>query len=130
VVLRAKLKRLADWNEKRRAAARRYDELLGDDDRITLPATAPGNEHVWHLYVVRVQDRDRVMQALIDGGVGASVHYPVPIHLQGAFAHLGHERGTFPATEALADTMLSLPIYPHLSEEQSSAVADRLKAAL
>jgi dTDP-4-amino-4,6-dideoxygalactose transaminase len=141
VVLRAKLKRLADWNAQRRAAADRYAELLGDVEQVTLPTVLPGNEHVWHLYVARVQPafaeegheataRDQVLRALHDAGVGAGIHYPVPIHLQGAFAHLGHRRGDFPAAEAAADRIISLPLYPGITADQQERVAAALRAAV
>ncbi len=86
VVLRAKLTRLARWNDERRAAAARYDDLLAGTPGLRLPATQEGNEHVWHLYVVRVPDRDEVVRRLHAEGVGAGVHYPVPVHLTPAMA--------------------------------------------
>jgi dTDP-4-amino-4,6-dideoxygalactose transaminase len=130
VVLRAKLERLERWNALRREAAARYDALLSNVDGVTLPVTDRGNEHVWHLYVVRVPDRDGVLAKLQQAGVGASIHYPVPVHLQGAFRSLGHERGAFPVTEALADSILSLPLHPHITAEQQTYVAEQLAAAL
>ena len=95
-----------------------------------LPATLPGNEHVWHLYVVRVPRRDEVLGALNAADVGAAVHYPVPIHLQGAFHHLGHRRGDFRAAEAAADEVLSLPLFPEITPEQQERVAAALRRAL
>ena len=130
VVLRAKLKRLAAWNEARRAAARRYDDLLARLPGVGLPRTAPGNEHVWHLYVVRVPRRDQVMSRLIAAGIGAGVHYPIPLHLQGAFAHLGHVPGDFPVAERAAAEVLSLPLFPHITAEQQAQVARELRNAL
>ncbi|WP_239310929.1 MULTISPECIES: DegT/DnrJ/EryC1/StrS aminotransferase family protein [unclassified Frankia] len=130
VVLRAKLTRLARWNEARAAAAVRYDELLGDDPRVRLPATLPGNIHVWHLYVVRIPDRDAVLARLHEQGVGAGIHYPVPLHLQPAFAGLGHAAGDFPVAEKAAGEILSLPLYPHITPEQQRRVADELRRAL
>ncbi len=130
VVLSAKLDRLAAWNAHRRAAARRYDALLAGVDGITLPATLPGNQHVWHLYTVRVPDRDRVVAQLNAEGIGAGVHYPVPVHLTPAFAHLGHRRGDFPVAEAAADSLLSLPIHGHVTGEQQTRVVDALTRAL
>lgn len=130
VVLRAKLARLPGWNARRAAAARRYDALLRDVPGVKLPATAPGNEHVWHLYMVRVPHRDAVLARLHAEGIGAGVHYPVPVHLTGAFAHLGHRRGDFPVAEAAADQVLSLPLYPHLSPEQQERVVAALARAL
>jgi len=130
VVLRAKLKRLAAWNEARRTAARRYDDLLTGVPGVTLPRTAPGNEHVWHLYTVRVPRRDQVMARLIAAGIGAGAHYPIPLHLQGAFAHLRHQQGDFPVTERTAAEILSLPLFPHITPEQQAQVAAELRKAL
>jgi dTDP-4-amino-4,6-dideoxygalactose transaminase len=130
VVLGAKLGRLAAWNEARREAARRYDRLLDGLPAVTLPATLPGNAHVWHLYVVRVPRRDEVVRGLQKGGIGAGIHYPVPLHLQGAFASLGHGRGDFPAAEAAAAEVLSLPIFPGITAAQQERVAAALAAAL
>ncbi len=115
VVLRAKLKRLAGYNEARRACAGRYDAMLKDVRDVALPRTLAGNEHIFHIYAVRVPRRDAVMKWLNANGVGAGVHYPVPIHLQGAFASHGHKKGDFPVAEKAADEMLSLPIYPELT---------------
>ncbi|HET9444233.1 MAG TPA: DegT/DnrJ/EryC1/StrS family aminotransferase [Acidimicrobiales bacterium] len=130
VVLRAKLRRLAAWNEHRRQAAARYHDLLGDLDEVRLPRTAPGNVHVWHLYVVRVPRRDAVLAALHEAGVGAGIHYPVPIHLQGAFAGLGQGPGSFPVTERAAADMVSLPICGTISPGDQERVAEVLHKAL
>ncbi len=130
VVLRAKLKRLAGWNAARRAAARRYDELLAELPEVQRPRAGPGNEHVWHLYTVRVRQRDEVLRRLLAAGIGAAIHYPVPLHLQGAFAHLGHRRGDFPASERAAAETLSLPLFPHITEEQQTRVVAELRRAL
>jgi dTDP-4-amino-4,6-dideoxygalactose transaminase len=130
VVLRAKLARLAAGNAARRAAARRYDALLRDVGDVTLPVTAPGNEHVWHLYVVRVPRRDAVLAALHDAGIGAGVHYPIPVHLQGAFRDLGHVPGDFPEAERAAHEILSLPLFPEITEQQQQRVAETLEKAL
>lgn len=130
VVLSAKLLRLARWNEERRTAARRYDELLAAFPDVRTPATMPGNEHVWHLYVVRVPRRDRVLERLIGAGIGASIHYPTPIHLQGAFRDLGHGPGDFPVAERAADEVLSLPLFPGITATQQEEVVRGLAAAL
>ena len=129
VVLLAKLRRLGEWNQRRRDAAARYGSLLSALD-VTLPVTAPGNQHVWHLYVIRVAERDRVLQELADEGIGVGIHYPVPVHLQGACAHLGHQPGDFPVAEAAAQEILSLPMHPHLSPADQERVAESLAAAL
>jgi dTDP-4-amino-4,6-dideoxygalactose transaminase len=130
VVLRVKLRRLAEWNEQRRQAARRYDELLGHRDDVVLPSTLDGNEHIFHLYVVEVDDRDDVLGRLQQAGVGAGVHYPVPIHLQGAFAALGHGPGAFPVAEAAAGRILSLPLFPGITADQQARVVEELEKAL
>ncbi|WP_427165343.1 DegT/DnrJ/EryC1/StrS family aminotransferase [Streptomyces sp. C1-1] len=135
VVLRAKLARLADGNAARRAAASRYDGLLADladAGRVVLPVTAPGNLHVWHLYVVQVvgADRDDVVGKLNAEGIGAGVHYPAPVHLTPAYRHLGHRRGDFPNAEQAADRILSLPLYPQITPEQQQRVVDTLADAM
>jgi dTDP-4-amino-4,6-dideoxygalactose transaminase len=130
VVLSAKLSRLAEWNKLRQQAADRYSEMLRDEERVFLPRVLVGNEHVWHLFVVRVPDRDRVMAAMHADGVGAGVHYPIPMHLQGALAFMGHVMGDFPATEKAAREMLSLPMYPGITAEQQEEVVDALQRAL
>jgi dTDP-4-amino-4,6-dideoxygalactose transaminase len=130
VVLSAKLPHLAQWNEARREAARRYDALLGGRKDVGLPATLPGNEHIWHIYAVRVQKRDAVLKALNAAGIGAGVHYPVPIHLQGAFKHLGHKAGDFPIAEKAALELLSLPLYAEITPAQQERVAAELFKAL
>ena len=130
VVLNAKLRRLALWNEQRRQAAARYQELLADLPGVEVPRTAPGNLDVWHLYVIRVPERDRVLAALTEAGIDAGIHYPVPVHLSRAYGGLGLGPGSFPVTERAARGMLSLPLFPHVSEAQQQYVADQLQAAL
>jgi dTDP-4-amino-4,6-dideoxygalactose transaminase len=130
VVLRAKLRRLQAWNEQRRRAAAVYDALLGRTPGVRLPATLPGNEHVWHLYVVRVGDRDGVLRSAREQGVGASVHYPVPVHLTPAMSRFGSGPGSLPLCELAADEILSLPIYPGITLEQQEHVADVVRGAL
>jgi len=130
VVLSAKLPHLAQWNAQRRAAAARYDQLFAGRKDIGLPATLPGNEHIWHIYAVRVAHRDAVLKALNDGGIGAGIHYPVPIHLQGAFKHLSHKAGDFPVAEKAARELLSLPLYAEITLAQQQEVASALFKAL
>jgi dTDP-4-amino-4,6-dideoxygalactose transaminase len=126
VVLLAKLRRLAAWNELRRAAAQRYTDMLSDVTGVRIPVTLDGNVDVWHLYVIRVDDRDRVLAELHEAGIGAGIHYPYPVHLTGAYAHLGLGEGAFPVAEQAAAQILSLPIYPHITEEQQQAVVASL----
>jgi dTDP-4-amino-4,6-dideoxygalactose transaminase len=130
VVLRARLGRLTAGNEARRQASRRYSELLADVPDVTLPMTAPGNEHVWHLYVIRVPRRDHILRCLHDEGIQAGIHYPVPVHLQPAFRHLGYGPGDFPVAEGAATQLLSLPLYPQITEEQQVRVVDAVRRAL
>ncbi|AGZ41465.1 DegT/DnrJ/EryC1/StrS family aminotransferase [Actinoplanes friuliensis] len=128
VVLRAKLTRLAGWNDRRRAAAARYDELLAGLD-VVRPVTLDGNEHVWHIYCIRVPGgrRDAVVAELNAAGVGAAIHYPVPVHRTGAFEHLG---GSFPNAESAAPEIMSLPIYPQITPDQQTRVVETLTAAI
>jgi dTDP-4-amino-4,6-dideoxygalactose transaminase len=129
VVLSAKLRRLDKWNAERRAAAARYDDLLAEVPRVTLPRTAPGNEHVWHLYVVRVEDRGRVLKELQAAGVGTGIHYPVPVHLTGVYAGLGYAEGAFPVAERASREVLSLPLFPGITPDQQQRVASALRLA-
>jgi dTDP-4-amino-4,6-dideoxygalactose transaminase len=129
VVLRAKLARLEAWNDLRREAAARYDELLGGIDGVRLPATMPGNTHVWHLYAVRLADRDRVAEAMGAAGVGTGVHYPYPIHQQPAFAAYRGGR-SFPVADAAAAEMLTLPLFPGITAAQQERVAEALHKAV
>ena len=132
VVLSAKLKRLAAWNERRREAAAAYTGLLAGIPGLVLPSSAAGNTDVWHIYAVRVpaEERDRVLQTLVSARIGAGIHYPVPVHLTGAYAHLGYGPGDFPVSEDAAARLLSLPIHPHLSRAQQEYVAETLARAL
>ena len=130
VVLQAKLARLAAWNEERRYAAQRYDTLLKNISAVRLPMTLPGNTHVFHLYVIRVPRRDRVLQRLHQAGIQAGIHYPVPIHLQAAFRQLGHRPGDFPQAEHAAQEVLSLPLFPGISTQQQERVVQELRRAL
>ena len=126
VVLEAKLRRLARWNDARRAAAARYAELLSSVEGVRVPVSAAGNEDVWHLYVVQVDERDRVLRELNEAGIGAGIHYPTPVHLTGAYAGLGYGVGAFPVAEAAALRILSLPMFPHLTAEQQERVVTAL----
>jgi dTDP-4-amino-4,6-dideoxygalactose transaminase len=130
VVLRAKLSRLEKWNDLRRQAAARYTEQLAEVPGVRVPRTAAGSEDVWHLYVVRVAERDRVLAELNEAGIGAGVHYPTPVHLTGAYAGLGHGAGSFPVSERAAREILSLPLHPHLSHDQQEQVVEVLARAV
>jgi dTDP-4-amino-4,6-dideoxygalactose transaminase len=129
-LLSVKLKRLAAANAARRVHARMYDELLAGEPRVVRPAVVEQNSHVYHIYAVRVQDRDGVLQRMTSRGVHCAVHYPVPIHLQEAYGFLGLGAGSFPVTERCAREFLSLPMYPELRPDQICNVVDALKASL
>ncbi|SDS49405.1 dTDP-4-amino-4,6-dideoxygalactose transaminase [Microlunatus soli] len=130
VELRAKLRRLDKWNDLRREAAHRYAELLADISGVRLPTVRAGNSDVWHLYVIRVEQRDRVLAELSADGIGAAIHYPTPVHLTAAYADLGYKTGAFPVAESAATHILSLPMFPHLAEDQQLRVADALRHAV
>jgi dTDP-4-amino-4,6-dideoxygalactose transaminase len=129
VVLAAKLGRLERWNDARRQVATWYQERLAGE-RLVLPTTRRGAHHVYHLYVIQVPERDAVRRQLDATGIATGLHYPVPLHLQAAYAALGHRTGDFPVSEAVAARGLSLPMFPHLSELQVDHVASALRAAL
>ena len=125
-VLSAKLPRLPAWNDRRRAIAARYRELLGGaerEGRIVLPAEAPENRHVYHQYVVRVADRDGVKARLAQRGVASAVFYPIPLHLQDCFEALGGRPGQLPESEKAAKEVLALPVFPELQEAEIERVA-------
>ncbi|GAA1750128.1 DegT/DnrJ/EryC1/StrS family aminotransferase [Luedemannella helvata] len=127
-VLRAKLGGLDAANERRRSLAQRYSRLLAGVGDLALPAEPPGRRGVHHLYVVRTAHRDELLAYLRGRGIGAGVHYPVPIHRQPAYAHLGVPAGALPAAEAWARECLSLPLYPELTEEQLARVTSTVTA--
>jgi len=125
-VLSVKLKHLDRWNELRRAHAAAYRELLAplaQDGLIELPRAMPYAEHIYHLFVIQTGARDAVQQRLTEAGVATGIHYPVPIHLQPAYANLGYTAGDFPVTERQASRVLSLPMFPELTHEQLAHVA-------
>ncbi len=130
-VLDAKLSRLAAWNRTRARLAQHYAERLRRlAPAVMIPHRAPGRDHVYHLYVVRVRSRDRVLRMLQARGVQALVHYPVPFYLQPAFRWLGCRRGSFPHAERLAREAISLPIYPEMRPDQVARVARELAQAV
>jgi dTDP-4-amino-4,6-dideoxygalactose transaminase len=124
-VLRVKLKYLESWTEGRRAAAYRYNELLAGSDYAT-PAELTHNRHVYHVYAIRTSNRQLVQESLQTQGVQSGIHYPTPVHLLPAHEDLGYRQGDFPLSEAAADEVLSLPMFPEITEEQTSQVADAL----
>ena len=127
-ILNAKLPQLERWTEARRSAAARYRALLADAP-LELPTAADNVRHVYHLFVVRSPDRDALLARLRANGVGAGIHYPIPLHRQPAFLQLGYGDVTLPHTERAANEVLSLPIYPEITEAQQAHVAALLAAA-
>jgi dTDP-4-amino-4,6-dideoxygalactose transaminase len=129
-VLRVKLRHLARWNEQRRAHANHYQQLLATVSGLVLPIEASYARHVYHLYAIRVRDRDEVLAKLARRGVTCGIHYPVPVHLQGAYRSLGLRPGSFPVSERCADQFLSLPMFPELTNAQIEHVANSLAQVL
>jgi dTDP-3-amino-3,4,6-trideoxy-alpha-D-glucose transaminase len=127
-LLRVKLRHLADWNNARRRIAERYNRLL-DGTSLLLPSLLSDASHVWHLYVIQTEQRDRLQAALQQRGVETAIHYPLPAHLQPVYQGLA-EPGSLPVTEKLAGTLLSLPIYPELTDAEVDAVAAAVREAL
>lgn len=129
-VLGIKLKHLDEHNQARRRHAEQYRALLGDLPGVTLPFERSQSQHVYHLFVIRVSERDRVLKELENRGIHCGIHYPIPVHLQEAYRSLGLGRGSFPVSERSADEVLSLPMYPELTGEQIESVARELEACL
>jgi dTDP-4-amino-4,6-dideoxygalactose transaminase len=129
-VLSVKLKHLDVGNVKRHSHALLYDQLLGDIQEIITPLEASYGRHVYHVYALRVQDRNQVLQAMSDKGIACAIHYPIPVHLQEAYRFLGYEKGSFPVAETCAEEFLSLPMFPELNSAQIHAVANELKLCL
>ncbi|MFN0171060.1 MAG: DegT/DnrJ/EryC1/StrS family aminotransferase [Bryobacteraceae bacterium] len=126
-ILQVKLKHLPDWTAKRQAAAARYGELFGAaDGKFTLPFEPSWSRAVYHLYVVRVQNREELMRQLGSVGIGTGIHYPIPLHLQDAYMTFGYSEGDFPVTEQVAKEIVSLPMYPKLGPNQQQTIADAI----
>jgi len=128
--LSVKLAHLDRWNDDRRRAAARYLELLKDVPAVDPPVVAPGSDPVWHLFVVQVDDREAVADRLGAQGITTGIHYPTPVHLTGAFHDLGYFRGDFPIAEAAAPRLLSLPMFPGITDDQIERVVSALAAAV
>lgn len=129
-ILLVKLKHLKQWTASRQAHAARYDALLKDIPKIKLPNAKPNASHVYHLYVIQIDNRDKVMEHLKQSGIAASIHYPVPLHLQPAFGYLGYKIGDFPVAEEIAGRILSLPMYPELTDEDIQFICGEVKKAI
>lgn len=128
-ILQIKLRHLSRANDRRRAHAALYNELLRDVEEVILPVEAPYAQHVYHIYAIRVRDRNALMHRLTEAGVGCGIHYPVPVHLQEAYRSLGYVEGDLPVAERVSLEFVSLPMYPELTREQIEAVVLQVKDA-
>jgi dTDP-4-amino-4,6-dideoxygalactose transaminase len=129
-ILSVKLKYLDAANEARQSHARLYVELLADTAAITLPYEAPYARHVYHLFAIRAKQREELIRRLASRDIACGIHYPVPLHLQEAYASLEIPRGTLPIAELSSQECLSLPMFPELTPEQIAYVCDELKTAV
>jgi dTDP-4-amino-4,6-dideoxygalactose transaminase len=127
-ILRVKLRHLNEWNNMRRKNAKKYNELLSNMDGIIPPYEADYAKHVYHLYVIRVGERDILREELKSNGIATGIHYPIPLHLQPAYKYLGYKEGDFPVTEECSQKILSLPMYAELSEEQINEIVYCIKS--
>jgi dTDP-4-amino-4,6-dideoxygalactose transaminase len=126
-ILNVKLRHLEDWNERRRQAAQRYDELFSGVEGVVVPTQSEWSRAVYHLYVIRVQNRDKLQRHLAAANIDTGIHYPVPLHLQKAYEGFGHGAGSFPIAETVASEIISLPMYPQLRAEQQQRVVSEIR---
>jgi dTDP-4-amino-4,6-dideoxygalactose transaminase len=127
-LLHVKLRHLAKWTEQRRQHALEYNRLLADVDGIICPSEPSASRAVYHLYVIRTEDRDGLINHMKSAGIGMGIHYPVPLHLQEAYGALGYKAGDFPVAERAASHIVSLPMFPQLTAEQQARVAEEVCA--
>ncbi|MFH1336926.1 MAG: DegT/DnrJ/EryC1/StrS family aminotransferase, partial [Candidatus Zixiibacteriota bacterium] len=125
-VLSVKLTHLDDWNEKRKNNANLYRRYLKGTG-VDLPEEMPYAKHVYHVFCIRVKEREKLIDFLKQKDIFTNIHYPIPIHLQNAYSFLGYKKGSFPVTERCADEILSLPMFAELTEEQIKYIADSIK---
>jgi dTDP-4-amino-4,6-dideoxygalactose transaminase len=126
-ILDVKLKHLPTWNKRREEIANKYNNLLAKIQGVVTPKVMPYNTHIYHQYIIRVQKRDALLEFLKSKGIEAGIHYPVPMHLQPAYAYLGLKKGSFPVTEKIVNEIVSLPMFPEMTEEQIKFVADTIR---
>ena len=126
-ILTVKLRHLPEWNRKRQEAAKRYHEMFSTAGGIVAPYQPEWSRSVYHLYVIRVQDREGLQKHLTEANIGTGIHYPIPLHLQKAYENFGYQRGDFPITEKVASEILSLPMYPQLEAEQQRRIAEAVE---
>ncbi|MDP8212478.1 MAG: DegT/DnrJ/EryC1/StrS family aminotransferase [Candidatus Zapsychrus exili] len=125
-ILNVKLKHLPEWTKNRQKNAAKYNELLKDSGIVT-PFEADNADHVYHLYIVRVSNRDELREKLSEAGIESGIHYPIPIHFQDVYANLGYKKGDFPLTEEYSEQILSLPMFAELEDEEIEKIVDVLK---
>ncbi len=125
-ILRLKLKHLPEWNDRRRENAAYYSELLKNVNGVVFPQEPVWSKGVYHLYVIKLENRDEVQKKLAENGISTGLHYPIPLHLQNAYKHLGYKKGDFPITEKHAERLLSLPMFPELKKEEIEYVVSTL----
>jgi hypothetical protein len=128
-ILLVKLKYLDEWHKKRQERAKLYDQLFEDIPLVT-PFVEEYNFHIYHQYTIRVKERDRLKEYLRQKGVGTAIYYPLPLHLQECYKYLGYKRGDLPASEKASNEVLSLPIYPELTEYQQKEIAQYINEFL
>jgi len=126
--LQVKLRRLGEWTEMRQSAAARYRELLAEADGVVLPYEPDWAKAVYHLFVVRVENRDALIKHLASAGIGSGIHYPIPLHVQEAYKSLGHSAGSFPVAERVAAEIVSLPMFPNLLLESQRRIVESILA--
>ena len=125
-MLHIKLKHLADWTEKRQTLAKEYGRMFEGVSEFKAPVEPSFSKAVYHLYVVRVKNREKLQAELAAANIGTGIHYPIPLHQQKAYAHLGYKTGDFPVTEKIAPEIMSLPMFPQLTRQQQEYVAEKL----
>lgn len=130
VILSTKLKHLEKWTSMRREKVAKYNELLNDLEEVIVPYEADYARHVYHLYAIQTKYRDKLRGQLKIRGISTGVHYPIPLHLQPAYNHLGYKEGDFPVTEVISNDILSLPLYPELRESQIEEIVESIKSFL
>jgi len=126
-VLNVKMNYLGEWTEMRRRNAEGYNALLAEIEEVITPSELNGAKHVYHLYVIRAKNRGKLQNYLNENGIGTGLHYPIPLHLTKAYAYLSYKKGDFPVAEKLADEILSLPMYPELTETQIEYICEKIK---
>ena len=127
-ILHAKLPHLEDWNALRRERAAGYNDSLANDEALGLPFEPSWSKGVYHLYVIRTAEREALMNHLKEAQIGTGIHYPIPLHLQKAYISLNYSQGDFPVAERVAPEIVSLPMFPQLSETQQARVVEEIHA--